>query len=89
MGYLKLVDFGFAKVIETRSWTFCGTPDYLAPEILAHKGHNYAVDWWALGVLTYEMMHGEPPFMEDDQMHTFKRITANDYHMRIKVGDSP
>ena len=82
-GYLKLVDFGFAKVIESRSWTFCGTPDYLAPEILAHKGHNYAVDWWALGVLTYEMLHGEPPFMEDDQMRTFARITANDYKIRI------
>lgn len=83
VGYLKLVDFGFAKAIEQRSWTFCGTPDYLAPEILAHKGHNYAVDWWALGVLTYEMLHGEPPFMEDDQMRTFARITANDYKMRI------
>jgi len=79
---LKLVDFGFAKVIESRSWTFCGTPDYLAPEILAHKGHNYAVDWWALGVLTYEMMHGEPPFMEDDQMRTFKRISEVNYQIQ-------
>jgi len=79
VGYLKLVDFGFAKVIESRSFTFCGTPDYLAPEILAHQGHNYAVDWWALGVLTYEMLHGEPPFMEDDQMRTFKRISQNSY----------
>jgi len=80
-GYLKLVDFGFAKIIESRTWTFCGTPDYLAPEILSQQGHNYAVDWWALGVLTYEMMHGEPPFMEDDQMRTFKRISNCDYQM--------
>ena len=39
-GYLKLVDFGFAKVVQERTWTFCGTPDYLAPEIVGNKGHN-------------------------------------------------
>ena len=76
-GYLKLVDFGFAKLVEERTWTFCGTPDYLAPEILAHKGHNYAVDWWTLGVLTFEMLHGEPPFASQDQMSTFKKIAHN------------
>jgi len=84
-GYLKLVDFGFAKKIESRTFTFCGTPDYLAPEILSHAGHNHAVDWWTLGVLSYEMMHGEPPFVEDDQMATFKRIAALDYKIRSHV----
>ena len=84
-GYLKLVDFGFAKKIESRTFTFCGTPDYLAPEILSHAGHNCAVDWWTLGVLTYEMLHGEPPFVEDDQMATFKRIAALDYKIRSHV----
>jgi len=79
VGYLKLVDFGFAKVVEERTWTFCGTPDYLAPEILTQKGHNYAVDWWTLGVLSYELLHGEPPFVEDDQMATFKRIAKLEY----------
>ena len=78
-GHLKLVDFGFAKVIEDRTWTFCGTPDYLAPEIVGNKGHNRSVDWWTLGVLTYEMLHGEPPFHAEDQMATFKRISANRY----------
>ena len=78
-GYLKLVDFGFAKVIEDRTWTFCGTPDYLAPEIVKNAGHTRAVDWWALGVLTYEMLHGEPPFVDTDQMQTFKRIAAGRY----------
>jgi len=84
-GYLKLVDFGFAKVIDGRTFTFCGTPDYLAPEILAHKGHTFAVDWWTLGILTYEMLHGEPPFCEDDQMATFKRISVMDYRISSQI----
>ena len=58
-GYLKLVDFGLAKVVPERTWTFCGTPDYIAPEILESTGHNWAVDWWTLGVLTHEMMRTE------------------------------
>ena len=87
-GYLKLVDFGFAKVIEDRTWTFCGTPDYLAPEIVGNKGHNRAVDWWTLGVLTYEMLHGEPPFASEDQMTTFKRISAGRYVIAQHVGSS-
>ena len=61
-GYLKLTDFGFAKYCETRTYTLCGTPEYLAPEILNEKGHSFPVDWWALGILTYEMIVGFPPF---------------------------
>jgi serine/threonine protein kinase len=55
---LKLTDFGFAKVVLTRTYTLCGTPEYIAPEILLNKGHGKAVDWWALGILIYEMIHG-------------------------------
>ena len=84
-GYLKVIDFGFAKIIEKRTWTFCGTPDYLAPEILSHAGHNHAVDWWTLGILLYEMVHGEPPFVDDDQMVTFKRISKLDYRVRSTI----
>jgi protein kinase X len=58
-GYLKLTDFGFAKVVLNRTYTLCGTPEYIAPEILLNKGHGKPVDWWALGILIFEMNHGK------------------------------
>ena len=58
LGYVKLCDFGFAKVLSARTYSLCGTPDYLAPEIIARTGHGLPVDWWALGVLTFEMLTG-------------------------------
>lgn len=61
-GYIKIVDFGFAKRVFTRTYTVCGTPEYLAPELLMMKGHGHGVDWWALGVLLYEMVVGVAPF---------------------------
>lgn len=63
-GYICLTDFGLAKILEgnEQAYSFCGTPEYLAPEILEEKGHSFPVDWWALGILTYEMIVGFPPF---------------------------
>lgn len=73
-GYLKLTDFGFAKQLEGRTYTLCGTPEYLAPEILLQKGHSKPVDWWCLGILIYEMIVGIDPFSDDEPMAVYQNI---------------
>lgn len=75
-GNIKLTDFGFAKKVDYRTWTLCGTPEYIAPEILLNKGHGTPVDWWALGILLYEMLSGNPPFVDDDPMGIYQKILA-------------
>lgn len=59
-GYIKMVDFGFSKHIDAgrKTWTFCGTPEYVAPEIILNKGHDRSVDFWSLGILMYELLTG-------------------------------
>jgi len=64
-GYLKLTDFGFTKKRNT-SMTLCGTPQYLAPEIIRMWSQSFGVDWWALGILVFEMIFGHPPFRDDE-----------------------
>ncbi|GMF35530.1 unnamed protein product [Phytophthora lilii] len=68
-GYAKLVDFGFAKKLTGKTYTLCGTPEYLAPEIILGIGHNVAVDCWGLGILIYEMVVGDSPFSSPDEDH--------------------
>lgn len=61
-GHLKIADFGWSNLKDKVRTTFCGTPEYLAPEMLMEKGHNEKLDVWTLGVLLYEILVGEPPF---------------------------
>merc|ERR1711988_1460666 len=76
-GYLKVVDLGLAKIVEGKTWTLCGTPDYLAPEIILNEGHDKGVDYWALGVLIYELVAGIPPFYADDPMEVYEKILSS------------
>lgn len=77
-GYLKLVDFGFAKAIDTesghRAFTFCGTPDYMAPEVVQFTGHLLPCDYWSIGVLVFEMLVGTTPFDAERPRDIFKSI---------------
>lgn len=79
-GYLKLTDFGFAKLLEPNDYTFtfAGTPEYVAPEIIFQKGHDKAVDYWEFGIFVYELLVGRTPFKSNDSSHlkTYNLIIA-------------
>ncbi|XP_044503769.1 serine/threonine-protein kinase Aurora-3-like isoform X1 [Mangifera indica] len=77
-GQLKIADFGWSVQSKSKRNTMCGTLDYLAPEMVENKAHDFAVDNWTLGILCYEFLYGAPPFEAESQNDTFKRIVNVD-----------
>jgi protein kinase A len=72
-GYLKLIDFSLAKVCDGKTYTICGTPEYMAPEIFLNKGYGFGVDWWAFGCFLYELLVGITPFFELDPILIYEK----------------
>ena len=83
VGHIALCDFGLCKLDmkdEDKTNTFCGTPEYLAPELLHGQGYTKAVDWWTLGVLLYEMLTGLPPFYDENTNEMYRKILSDPLH---------
>ena len=79
-GYLTMLDISYAKELKNKNdltYTLCGTPNYLAPEIILNKGYNYSIDFWSLGVILFEMLVGKDPFHSHDPMLIYQNILTN------------
>ncbi|SCV30566.1 related to ankyrin repeat [Fusarium fujikuroi] len=74
LGYIKIVDFGFAKRVPAKTWTLCGTPEYMAPEVISGRGYGKSVDWWCLGIMIYEMLCGFTPFANESPLLMYENI---------------
>jgi len=82
-GNLKLTDFSFAKKIEGKTYTMCGTQEYLAPEVIMNsQGYSFLADWWAFGVLLYEMSEGISPFSDKNPILIYKKILEGNFKFK-------
>jgi serum/glucocorticoid-regulated kinase 2 len=79
-GYIKLADFGLARILnpDEQAQTFCGTAEYLSPEMINEAGHDFTSDWWSVGILIYEMLIGIPPFYHKNKATMYKMIKEKD-----------
>ena len=75
-GFVKIIDYGLAKMLKSDEFamSYCGTPEYLAPEMISHAGHDKSVDWWAVGILIYEMLIGVTPFFNRNRQVLMSKI---------------
>ena len=78
-GYIKIADMGLAKQMQPNqlTYTFAGTADYMAPEIITQKGYNFMSDWWSVGILAFELLIGTPPFYRKNREQMFQLIVNN------------
>lgn len=82
-GYAKLIDMGLAKFIIGKTFTTCGTPEYFSPEMIGSSGHTIAVDWWALGILLFELLAGHTPFVASHPMGIYAKVAKGIEHVKF------
>jgi protein kinase X len=82
-GHLKVTDMGLAKFVIGTTYTSCGTPEYFAPELITHAGHTNAVDWWTLGILSFELMSGHSPFAAPNAEKIYEKVKAGIHAIKL------